>query len=467
MNAQGHLRRETRSPFLTRILFGAFFFAFFLLEPLHADQVGTDEVLLRPGLSPAPFDRVEVTYDADGKLTVREGGKVQTVPLKVQANFVFFERRPEVQQEGNSPGQPLRVALRWYEKAEASGSVDQKPITSQLRSDRRLVALKSDSGESFLWSLSGPFTRSELDLLRPTVGTIALEDLLPPGRVQKGSKWKVPGHAVGMLVGFEGLASSDVEATLLEIVGDIARVELEGKAEGAAEAMSSSVSIKARYQFSLSQGRIIWFGMAYHERRDPGPIAPGVDVVTKLAITLRPEEQCSQLADLRLVEAALNPRTEDLLLEEESPGRLWRLHHDRRWHLTAHTEQFSVFRYVDRGSYLAQCKIARAQRPQPGMTLAQFQADIRDALGKQFHRFVHASELRSMAGTPIYRVEAQGLVGDVPVMWIFYWVASPRGEAIVLSFTVEQSLYERFAEADKQFLDGLKFRIDEVAARPR
>ncbi|MCS7236660.1 MAG: hypothetical protein NZ899_00125 [Thermoguttaceae bacterium] len=466
-NNFGSLRLNNASHRVSNWLVPIFAGCLVLSNPAFSNLGLGQQISLRASPASSLPDRVEVTYEAEGKLVVRETGRVQTLPMKVQAKFVFFERRPEIQQVGGVNGNSLRVAIRWYETAETSGTVDNQPVTAKLRADRRLVALRADQTEFALWSLAGPLTRAELDLLRPTCGTVVLEDLLPAQPVQKGSKWELPGQALASLVGFDGLVSSDVEATLLEIAGDIARVEFGGKVEGASEAMSSAVSVKGRYQFSVSQGRMVWLGLAYHERRDPGPIAPGVDVVTKVAITIRPGVDCPQIADLRLVEAAINPRPEDLFLEEEPPGQLWRLHYDRRWHVTALTDRFCVLRYVDRGSYLAQCKIARANRPQQGMSLAQFQADIREALGKQFHRFVHASELRSVAGTPLYRVEAQGLVGDVPVLWIFYWIANPGGEALVLSFTVEQSLYERFAQADKQLVEGLKFRVEEVAARPR
>jgi hypothetical protein len=206
-------------------------------------------------------------------------------------------------------------------------------------------------------------------------------------------------------------------------------------------------------------------GLAYQEVRDPGPVAPGVNVICKLAVQVRPNAPCAELADESIGKLSLSAKPELLALEEESPDGFWRLAYDRRWYLTALTDKVTVLRLVDRGSYLGQCKISRAAMRGRPMTLAQFQADIRDALGKQFGQFLQASELKSTAGTPIYRVEVRGVVADVPVVWIYYWVGSPNGEALILSFTLEEGLRDRFAEADKELMNGLHLRADRVAAR--
>lgn len=427
---------------------------------------GAEIVHLKPSEPSPRADRVEITLEGEGKLLARQGSKVESVPAKVGAKFSFWER-PLKGQIGEAPSEVVRAGIRWFDSAETTGQVGGQPVQIALRPDRRLIFAKVHRFETTLWSSSGPLTRGELDLLRPTPISLVTEELLPSQPVRRGDKWSLPAEALAVIMGLEGVASANVEATLLEVVGDIARVEFSGRVEGAAEAMSTQLSVRGRYQFSLSKGRIIWLGLAYHEKRDSGPIAPGVDMVTRIAVQVQPEQECQQVEDPNLILQAFQPTPDLLLLEEESPDGLWRLQYDRRWHFTALTEQMAVLRMVERGTYLAQCKIARAQPTKDAISLAKFQADIRDALGSQFHRFIHASELRSTAGTPIYRVEAQGVVSGVPVVWIFYWIRGPQAEALVISFTLEQALYDRFAQADRELLEGLKFRVEEVALRSR
>ncbi len=421
-------------------------------------------VLLSGGRQTNSVDRIEWTFQADGQLRIPDGRGLATPKTHVEAKLLFFERDLSPGSEASWGEKLGPAALRWYEAAEMTATIDGERVSSTLRPDRRLMVVQFRNREGILWCLQGPLTRAELDLIRQSAGVFLLDNLLPNRVVHPGEKWPMPELPLAALLGLEDVANATVEATLLEIVGDVARVEFAGKLHGAAEAVSSEIRLKGRYQFSLSKGRIIWLGVAYQEIRPPGPVAPGVDLVAKIGITLRPESDCSELQaqDLARIRTFSKP---ELHLEEESPDGFWRLKYERGWHITALTERMAVLRLVDRGTFLAQCKISPANQRSRPQSLAQFQADIREALGKQFGQFLNASELRSSAGTPIYRVEVRGYAADVPVVWIYYWIAAPSGEALVVSFTLEEVLRDRFADADKRLLDGLVLRADRVAAR--
>ena len=41
--------------------------------------------------------------------------------------------------------------------------------------------------------------------------------------------------------------------------------------------------------------------------------------------------------------------------------------------------------------------------------------------------------------------------------WIYYLVADPQGRQVAFTFTVEQRLVERFADADKPMVQSLRF----------
>jgi hypothetical protein len=421
-------------------------------------------VLLSGGRQTNSVDRIEWTFQADGQLRIPDGRGLATPKTHVEAKLVFFERDLSSGSEATWGEKLGPGGLRWYETAEMTATIDGERVSSTLRPDRRLMVVQFWNWEGVLWCPQGPLTRAELDLIRQSAGVLLLDNLLPSRVVRPGEKWSLPEFPLASLLGLENVENATVEATLLEIVGDVARVEFVGKLHGAAEAVSSEIRLKGRYQFSLSKGRIIWLGLAYQESRPPGPIAPGVDLIAKIAITLRPESDCPQLQAQELAQIRTLGKPE-LHLEEESPDGFWRLKYERGWHITALTERMAILRLVDRGTFLAQCKISPANQRTRPQSLAQFQADIREALGKQFGQFLNASELRSSAGTPIYRVEVRGYAADVPVVWIHYWITSPSGEALVVSFTLEEVLRDRFADADKRLLNGLVLRADRVAAR--
>ena len=108
---------------------------------------------------------------------------------------------------------------------------------------------------------------------------------------------------------------------------------------------------------------------------------------------------------------------------------------------------------------MAQCNLASLADHDPGklVSLAEFQEDVRRALDKSFGEFVEASESSNAAQYRIYRVVVHGTASDLAMRWIYYLVAEPQGRQVALTFTVEQKLAERFADADKPMVQSLRF----------
>jgi hypothetical protein len=90
-------------------------------------------------------------------------------------------------------------------------------------------------------------------------------------------------------------------------------------------------------------------------------------------------------------------------------------------------------------------------------TLAEFQEDVKKTLGKNFGQFVKASQKPGDANVRVLRVAASGEVSQLPIQWIYYLVANERGQQTSLVFTLESSLAERFADADRKLVSGLRF----------
>jgi len=416
---------------------------------------------------PGDIDRVTQTVEVEGTLRIQEGNQITTPATKVAGKFVYFERRlsPANSSRGDLPSE-LGGSVRYYQDAETDIRVDGSPFRPALRENRRLVRVKDHQGEVIAYSLQGPLTRDELDLLTSPGNSLVVDGLLPPRPVRPGDTWEIPATVLCGLLSLEAVSSSTVRARFLEVTHGVARVEWEGKLEGAANAMSTQLQIRGRYQFDLRRGRIIWVGFAFREDRPPGPIAPGVDVVAKVALTIEPGAQCPELTQAEIEPLLTQPEEALLHLEQFSPDHSWQLEYERTWYLTALTEQNAVFRLVDRGLYLAQCKIAVVgSRPRP-LTLPDFQEDIRHSLGKQFSQFVQAAEGRTAAGTPFFRVVARGSISDVPICWVYYWLEGASDRNLVVGFTFEDALLERVEEAERKLLAGLKLRTEQVAGAP-
>ena len=82
---------------------------------------------------------------------------------------------------------------------------------------------------------------------------------------------------------------------------------------------------------------------------------------------------------------------------------------------------------------------------------------MQKALGKSFGEFVEAGQSVNDAKHRVFRVVVHGKSSDIPIRWIYYHVADEQGRQAAFTFTVEQSLLERFADADKPVVDSLRF----------
>ncbi|MCH9007895.1 hypothetical protein IIA29_07795 [candidate division KSB1 bacterium] len=118
--------------------------------------------------------------------------------------------------------------------------------------------------------------------------------------------------------------------------------------------------------------------------------------------------------------------------------------------LTCRSEprSLAVLRMVDRGELLAQCNLSALPKVKKPVTLAEFQRDVERSLGNNFGRFVSAAQNVNESGYAVFRVVVRGTVSQLPIQWIYYLVQDRRGHRVSLAFTLEQSLRERFAEAD-------------------
>ncbi len=164
---------------------------------------------------------------------------------------------------------------------------------------------------------------------------------------------------------------------------------------------------------------------------------------------------------MALAKLAWKPSPELAGLTYESPNGDWQCQHDRRWNIyrQAPKSPVAVLRLVDRGMLAGQCNLASLADHDPGklVSLAEFQEDVRRALDKSFGEFVEASESSNAAQYRIYRVVVHGTASDLAMRWIYYLVAEPQGRQVALTFTVEQKLVERFADADKAMVQSLRF----------
>src|SRR3954471_14210682 len=127
--------------------------AVLLTAPLAFPTINAAETVdFRPALQPGSFRQAKAVIEVEGKLKLNaDGQEIKHLPLKVHAELQYVERLLTANRQWSE----ARLA-RTYRTAEAKIRLHESELTSELRPERRLIAVESKEKESRLYSPSGP-----------------------------------------------------------------------------------------------------------------------------------------------------------------------------------------------------------------------------------------------------------------------------------------------------------------------
>jgi hypothetical protein len=417
---------------------------------------------LASGRKPGDTDRVVALLEVGGDLKEIVDEKVESMKMGVKCSFSYDERTLEVP----SGSVDCSRSVRYYDKLDAVIKVDEEVIKPALRPQRRLIGVEIDSPKLTLFSPQGTLTRDELDLIDVLADSLLLDRLLPEKPVAIGESWKHPEELMVALLGLDAVRQSDVQSVLKEVTDGEARMESSGRVEGALGGVSTEIELKAKYGFDLKRQRVNWLALLVKEQRSIGHVGRGVDAVARLQIRISPQANSPRLTDAALEHLSLKPTAGLSQLTYASPEGGWQVTHDRCWHVIGDDRDLTILRRVDRGELIAQCNISPLPKiaPDKQIALADFQEDVQKALGESFGEFVEAGQWANDADYRVYRVAVRGEVSQLPIRWDYYLVADEHGHQVVLAFTVEQQLLERFDKADEELIRSLRFLDPKLAS---
>jgi hypothetical protein len=397
--------------------------------------------------------RVELAMQVGGDVKmVGDKGEAHTLPMSVLANLRYDEAVLAL----NKSGRPVR-SVRHYDDTRAVIKIDkggEKPSVDPAR--RLIIAERAEGAPCKLYCPRARLKREELDLVDLPGGTLVLDDLLAGKEVALGESWKLADETLAALLCLDAVGWSDVECMLAEVKDQVADVAAGGNVSGAIGGISTDIELKIKYKFDLAARRMTNFAMLIKEKRAVGHIGPGLDTVAKVLVKITPISASPTLS-ADVIRAVPRASTPELLALDYTPGSgLFRFDYDRRWYVTGDEPKLAVLRLVDRGELVAQCNVSALPEVKKPVTLAEFQHDIEQALGKNFGQFTSAGQTTSATGYAVYRVGVQGTVGQLPIEWIYYLVQDQKGHRVSLAFTFQESLRERFAAADRGMIDALR-----------
>jgi hypothetical protein len=399
--------------------------------------------------------RLDMTLN--GEMRVTKEGKIVPLKMAATATHDFPERVL-----ATGPNGALRKTARVYETAKAAITIGGDKSERTLRADRRLLVAQLDKGQAMVYCPAGPLTSEELQLTSEHFDTLALAGLSPGRAVKVGETWKVTNEAAQALCAFEGLAAQDLSCKLEEVKDKSARISLNGTASGIDLGALVKVTVQATCQFDLAARRVVRLEWKQKDERGQGPASPGSVVDTTTTLTREVIAQPASLSDVALISVpdGFEPpsvMTQLSVHHEATPA--FDLVHAREWQLVGHTRERLVLRLMDRGDFVAQVTVTPWEAAAEGKHLPPeaFREAMSKTPGWEQGEVVQEGEIPAEKGYWIYRLSAPGTMDGLKVVQNFFLVAGPKGEQVVLAFTMTPGQAEKLGSRDVMFVEGLEF----------
>jgi hypothetical protein len=115
---------------------------------------------------------------------------------------------------------------------------------------------------------------------------------------------------------------------------------------------------------------------------------------------------------------------------------------------------------LDRGDFVAQATVTPWARAESGqhMDIKEFREQMLASPGWQAEDVLQEGDLPNQPhGRFVYRLTARGEMEGVKVVQCFYLVASPKGEQVVVAFTLKLTQVNKLGARDLILVDGVEF----------
>ena len=415
---------------------------------------------------PKPNRLLEVTarLDVRGRILAPVGvDRVVPLPLQASAQLSWQTRRLPA---GGEFHRSLRT-LRSYASAVSKVRVDRRTTESSLRASRRTIVAEGTPSGFRHYSLEGPLTGDEVELLQLPADPLALIGTLPLGQVPHDHAWTPGRWTLPLLTGLDAVTRGSLKGRVVKVTATTADVLLEGTAEGAAGGARSQVTFSGSLVFDHQLGYLKQASITIEEHRRAGPISPGLEIVAQVRIERKLATGKARLDRAVLATCPKQPTPDRLQLLLTTPGN-GRLLYDRNWHVFHQTPDVSILRRLENGRLVAQCNLSTAPEVAAGSGTGReaFLRDVKTALGPRLREVVSIDPLKSRPGRRLqrgWRVTATGIDHGLPMHWFYYLCTHPSGRQLSLVFAVESDRLKTWARRDRDIISRLEISTN----RPR
>ncbi|HMO37187.1 MAG TPA: hypothetical protein PKA06_14200, partial [Gemmatales bacterium] len=181
-----------------------------------------------------------------------------------------------------------------------------------------------------------------------------------------------------------------------------------------------------------------------------GPLHTAAEIETEISITWKHGLALTEVTDGRAATIPASPPPALLLLEFRDAANRFAFHYERSWGIVTKTEKQVVMRFLDSGEVIAQMNLTPLAQVKPGDHLSLDEIDklAQTAPGFQFEKSLEKTTLEASPGFWIGKASTAGTFDELPMQHIVYLVAGPRGDQVLLSFTVETEHAAKLAGRD-------------------
>lgn len=397
---------------------------------------------------------VRYSMQIKGKLSTPSAAGTTDWDLKSSAKFEFDQRRFS----SDSIGQFGIRAVRRFQQAETTSKVG-KEHENQVSLPQQSRLIQVYGGELQLVQLSPDvrMTRSQIDLLQFPCDPLAATGLLPDRSLKDSKeKWNADVWVVAMLSGIDAVVTQSATCSLKSLTAEEAVVLFECQGTGAITGSSTTVGLTGEMVIDRSQSLIKRLKAILKEKRTPGTVSPGLDVVAEVEWT---QEISSPATELPETMPDAMPDERRLLLTLATPWRVLLLH-NRSWHVFHETSELVMLRMLHNGALLAQCNIASAPLMAAGQYTSEedYLADVERAIKDRAGRITASNVTPDQNGWRIHHVQATGEANKKTLIWDYYLCSTKSGEQISLVFSHAKEDDSNFAGVPDQMLQSLTIR---------
>ncbi len=427
-----------------------------------SQAANAESFLLAADLAEGDTSQVEVTLEVGGDLLFTAvGGETKKMPLTVAGHVHYLE---QLLAWSSEPDVALR-SYREYQTATATIQIDDAGMPRELPSAKQKMFAEVRDAQATLAGADSPLTRDEFDLVNLVGNSLALNRLLPGREMSEGDGWDHDTAAIGSLLGMDHVAVCEVRSVVTGNVNRQVQIRLAGTVHGTIDGAPTEMQLRGAYLFHQDQQRINKFNLAIQEQRTASQIVPGLDVVAKVSVTVKPSN--AEPSDKVRAEARDTTQPLSNHLRYEAPSRGYQFHHDPAWYVTSEPSDLVSLGCLQQGNSTAYCKVSTLPARSEGhqTTLEQFEGDIRQSLGDNLETVSASTEWTTEQGHECLGVVAQGQVEGVPIEWRYYLIASPGLPRVSLAVTIEQSQLETFNDADRQLVESMELLASPTTAQ--